>query len=200
MNKRRDKRLGCALLLACAAVMITQIMFLTLKAASAVSWSWLVTFSPILAFVGIIVGAIAIAVLVMLPKEVTKTLGRRRRLDREAETYGMKRQQGETDGDLKKRIVRRNMIAGNYSRKEIKDIILEAFPTLASCQFEIDNGKKTVGMIVRRAPEKNGNGWIVDQFTDGELRQILEKATDYIPPAYNVMIRQAKEDERHGEA
>ena len=145
-------------------------------------------------------GAIVIAVLVMLPKEVGKTLERRHRLDREAEIYGMKRQQGETDVELKKRIVRRNMIAGNYSRKEIKDIILEAFPAVAICQFEIDNEKKTVGMIVRRAPEKNGNGWIVDQFTDGELRQILEKAADYIPPAYNVKIRQAKEDERHGEA
>lgn len=190
MNKRKSTQIGCSFLLAWMIVAIAQIVFLTLKIAGAVSWSWLVTFAPILAFLGIIVGAIVVYILVKLPGEVAKTLERRRRVEKEAKELGMERQPGESDADLKKRIVRRNMISGNYTRKEIKDIILETFPTVASCQFEIDNEKHTIEMIVRRLPEENGNGWIVDKFTDGELCQILDKATDYIPPAYTVKIRQ----------
>ena len=190
MNKRKSTQIGCSFLLAWMIVAIAQIVFLTLKIAGAVSWSWLVTFAPILAFLGIIVGAIAVYILVKLPGEVAKTLKRRRRVEKEAKELGMERQPGESDADLKKRIVRRNMISGNYTRKEIKDIILETFPAVASCQFEIDNEKHTIEMIVRRMPEENGNGWIVDKFTDGELCQILDKATDYIPPAYTVKIRQ----------
>lgn len=190
MNKRKSTQIGCSFLLAWMIVAIAQIVFLTLKIAGAVSWSWLVTFAPILAFLGIIVGAIVVYILVKLPGEVAKTLERRRRVEKEAKELGMERQPGESDADLKKRIVRRNMISGNYTRKEIKDIILETFPTVASCQFEIDNEKHTIEMIVRRLPEENGNGWIVDKFTDGELFQILDKATDYIPPAYTVKIRQ----------
>lgn len=190
MNKRKSTQIGCSFLLAWMIVAIAQIVFLTLKIAGAVSWSWLVTFAPILAFLGIIVGAIVVYILVKLPGEVAKTLERRRRVEKEAKELGMERQPGESDADLKKRIVRRNMISGNYTRKEIKDIILETFPTVASCQFEIDNEKQTIEMIVRRLPEENGNGWIVDKFTDGELCQILDKATDYIPPAYTVKIRQ----------
>lgn len=190
MNKRKSTQIGCSFLLAWMTVAIAQIVFLTLKIAGAVSWSWLVTFAPILAFLGIVVGAIVVYILVKLPGEVAKTLERRRRVEKEAKELGMERQPGESDADLKKRIVRRNMISGNYTRKEIKDIILETFPTVASCQFEIDNEKHTIEMIVRRLPEENGNGWIVDKFTDGELCQILDKATDYIPPAYTVKIRQ----------
>lgn len=190
MNKRKSTQIGCSFLLAWMIVAIAQIVFLTLKITGAVSWSWLVTFAPILAFLGIIVGAIVVYILVKLPGEVAKTLERRRRVEKEAKELGMERQPGESDADLKKRIVRRNMISGNYTRKEIKDIILETFPTVASCQFEIDNEKHTIEMIVRRLPEENGNGWIVDKFTDGELCQILDKATDYIPPAYTVKIRQ----------
>lgn len=190
MNKRKSTQIGCSFLLAWMIVAIAQIVFLTLKIAGAVSWSWLVTFAPILAFLGIIVGAIVVYILVKLPGEVAKTLERRRRVEKEAKELGMERQPGESDADLKKRIVHRNMISGNYTRKEIKDIILETFPTVASCQFEIDNEKQTIEMIVRRLPEENGNGWIVDKFTDGELCQILDKATDYIPPAYTVKIRQ----------
>ena len=190
MNKRKSTQIGCSFLLAWMIVAIAQIVFLTLKIAGAVSWSWLVTFAPILAFLGIIVGAIVVYILVKLPGEVAKTLERRRRVEKEAKELGMERQPGESDADLKKRIVRRNMISGNYTRKEIKDIILETFPTVASCQFEIDNEKHTIEMIVRRLPEENGNGWIIDKFTDGELCQILDKATDYIPPAYTVKIRQ----------
>lgn len=190
MNKRKSTQIGCSFLLAWMIVAIAQIVFLTLKIAGAVSWSWLVTFAPILAFLGIIVGAIVVYILVKLPGEVAKTLERRRRVEKEAKELGMERQPGESDADLKKRIVRRNMISGDYTRKEIKDIILETFPTVASCQFEIDNEKQTIEMIVRRLPEENGNGWIVDKFTDGELCQILDKATDYIPPAYTVKIRQ----------
>lgn len=190
MNKRKSTQIGCSFLLAWMIVAIAQIVFLTLKIAGAVSWSWLVTFAPILAFLGIVVGAIVVYILVKLPGEVAKTLERRRRVEKEAKELGMERQPGESDADLKKRIVRRNMISGNYTRKEIKDIILETFPTVASCQFEIDNEKHTIEMIVRRLPEENGNGWIVDKFTDGELCQILDKATDYIPPAYTVKIRQ----------
>lgn len=190
MNKRKSTQIGCSFLLAWMIVAIAQIVFLTLKIAGAVSWSWLVTFAPILAFLGIIVGAIVVYILVKLPGEVAKTLERRRRVEKEAKELGMERQPGESDADLKKRIVRRNMISGNYTRKEIKDIILETFPTVASCQFEIDNEKHTIEMIVRRLPEENGNGWIVDKFTDGELCQILDKATDYIPPACTVKIRQ----------
>ena len=190
MNKRKSTQIGCSFLLAWMIVAIAQIVFLTLKIAGAVSWSWLVAFAQILAFLGIIVGAIVVYIIVKLPGEVAKTLERRRRVEKEAKELGMERQPGESDADLKKRIVRRNMISGNYTRKEIKDIILETFPTVASCQFEIDNEKQTIEMIVRRLPEENGNGWIVDKFTDGELCQILDKATDYIPPAYTVKIRQ----------
>lgn len=198
MSKKTSVRIGCAYFLAGTLILIAQIVFLTLKISGATSWSWWAAFAPTLVYIGIHVAAIVIAFAILLPREVIRSLKKRKRIDKEAESYGMKRQPGESDGDLKKQIVRRNMIAGNYSRKEIKDIVLAAFPAVASCQFEIDNEKHEIKMKVRRAPEENGNGWIVTEFTNEELWEIIDKAADYIPPAYTVAIEQIKEGAENG--
>lgn len=198
MSKKTSARIGCAYFLAGTLILIAQIIFLTLKISGAMSWSWWVAFSPSLVYIGIHIAALVTAFAILLPREVIRSLKKRKRIDKEAESYGMERQPGESDGDLKKRIVRRNMIAGNYSRKEIKDIILDTFPTVASCQFEIDNENHEIKMRVRRAPEENRNGWIVTEFTNEELREILDKAADYIPPAYAVTIEQIKEGAENG--
>ena len=82
----------------------------------------------------------------------------------------MKRKPGETDGELKKRIVQRNMIAGNYSRRDIKDAVLANFDTVSACKMTIDNQNYTVAVELTHAP--SGSDWKLVSFTDEELQEI----------------------------
>ena len=128
-----------------------------------------------------------------MPKLVVNNYKITKVVDREAEKYGMVRKPGESTAELKKRIVRRNMIAGNYSRKDIKDILMEAFPSIASVQFEVDNQNDVIQLLVRKMPS-NDDGWKAEQFTDEELREIANEAAQYIPAYFTVTIKQAKEE------
>ena len=194
VRKIARSRAGAAALgLYLLAVIVIQIVFLTLKISGGVDWSWWIVLIPILSPIALSVVIIVAAVLILLPIELYKSVKKSRRIDAEAEQYGMKRRAGESDADLKKRIVRRNMIAGNYTRKEIKDTLLETFPELASVQMSTNNETNTIVMTVRRAPSEK-NGWKIERFTEEELREIVNKATEYIPPTYTVTIREAKEE------
>ena len=189
LSKRASSAIGCLWLLASALLILLQIVFLTLKLAGAVSWSWWTTLIPIFCVLGLPLAIVVIAVIVLAPKVLIEDRRRRKRVEAEAKKYGLERKPGESTGDLKKRIVQRNMITGNYSRKDIKDEILRAFPNVGSCQILINNQTDEIVLIPRRSDD--------DDLTDAELREVAEFAAQYIPVKYKVTIRRAKE-ETHG--
>lgn len=201
LSKKTASALGCLITGIMFALIALQIVFLTMKLVGAYNWSWWTTLIPFFCMIGLPIAIIVVAVIVLAPKVLIENRQRRKRVEAEAAYFGLERKPGESIGDLKKRIVRRNMISGNYSRKDIKDILLENFPALASVQFEINNQSKNIVMLVRKMPS-NYNGWKVEQFTDDELKEIAAFADQYVPFDYEVTIRNAetKEGESNDEA
>lgn len=178
---------------------ILQIVFLTMKLTGAVGWSWWTTLTPLFCAFGLPIAIVMIAVIVLAPKVMIEEVKRRKRVEAEAEKYGMERKPGESTGDLKKRIVRRNMIEGNYSRKNIKDEILEAFPNVGSCQIFVNNQTNEVVLIPRPASAEWNEAllkWQSTDFTDDELREIAKFAAQYIPDKYKITARNAETKER----
>ncbi len=103
----------------------------------------------------------------------------------------MERQPGETTGELKKRIITRNLIAGEYSRKDLKDHLLQKFPDCASCAFLVNNqpGAPALVIIVKKADTFVNGSPIFNKFTDEELAAIYAEAIRYIDPKYRVTIK-----------
>lgn len=201
MNRKNKKTAaGCLTCLLLAILLEVQVIFVILKLTGTISWSWWAVFAPLLALFEVPIVGIVLAVLILLPGQIAKNMKKRRKIEKEAAEYGMERMPGESDEDLKKRIVRRNMIAGNYSRKDIKDTLLAKFPQLASVRIENDNTAMTVKLKVRRAPTESAAGWRVSHFTEEELREILIEASNYIPSSYKATIEEAKEDSHGNEA
>ena len=190
LNKRTTSAIGCIWMIVGTLLILLQIVFLTMKLAGAVSWSWWTTLIPIFCVLGLPLAIIVIAVIVLAPKVLIEDRRRRKRVEAEAKKYGMERKPGESNGDLKKRIIRRNMLNGNCSRKEVKDMILEAFPNVGSCQILINNQTNEIVLIPRNAEVEIG----VADFTDDELQEIAEFAAQYIPSTYKVTIRRSKEE------
>lgn len=191
---RKSKYTIARLWLAVNAILsMLQIVFLTLKLAEVVSWSWWVVLSPIICTLGLPFALILLAVIILTPKAIMQDRRYRKRIEAEAALHGLKRQPGESTGDLKKRIVRRNMVAGgNYSRKDIKDAILEAFPDVGSCQIQMDYQTNEIVLILRSAyPTLMGN-----RLPDSTLEEIAEHATQYIPPLCTITAINA-EDIKH---
>lgn len=193
LSKKASKAIGCLWLILNTLLLILQTIFLTMKLAGSVSWSWWATLSPTFCMFGLPIAIIVIAVIILMPKLLVNNYKITKAVDREAEKYGMARKPGESNVELKKRIVRRNMVAGNHSRKQIKDILMEAFPSLASVQFEVDHQNNVIQLLVRKMPS-NDDGWKAEQFTDEELREIANEAAQYIPAYCTVTIKQAKEE------
>ena len=81
----------------------------------------------------------------------------------------MERQPGETTGELKKRIITRNLIAGEYSRKDLKDHLLQKFPDCASCAFLVNNQPGAPALVI--------------------IVKIYAEAIRYIDPKYRVTIK-----------
>ena len=189
LSKRAARGIGCLWVAAVVGLIITQIVFLTTKLTGTTDWSWWAVLTPTFCIFGIPLAIIVIAVIVLAPKVIIEERRRTKRVEAEAEKYGMERKPGESVGDLKKRIVQRNMIAGNYSRKDIKDEILKAFPNVGSCQILINNQTDEIVLIPRNAEIEIGAA----DFTDDELQEIAEFAAQYIPTKYKVTIQRAKE-------
>ena len=188
LSRKTSKAIGCLWLIMAFLLTILQIVFLTMKISGSVDWSWLTTLIP-LAIVLLLPLIIVIgAVLALIPAELWKVWKTKKRVDKEAKKYGMERQPGESTGDLKKRIVRRNMLCGDYSRKDVKDMILEAFPMVGSCPIYVSNDTKEVVLIPV-------SSWQAVRFTDDELREIAEFAAKYIPIGYTVTARNAYTNE-----
>ncbi len=188
MKPKTSQRWGCALGLYLLAAVVAQIVFFTLKVSSAVSWSWWIVLAPILSPFALSVVGIVIAIIVLAPIEAYKSHKKRKAVDKHAEAYGMKRQPGESDRELEKRIVKRNMITGSYTRKDIKDAVLATFPDVASCKMEINNEIHEVHVIVTRAPSE-GSEWNAVDFSEGELQEILNFIADRTPMAYKVTFK-----------
>ena len=161
-----------------------------MKLAGSVSWSWWATLIPIFCVFGLPLAIIVIAVIILAPKVLIEDRRRRKRVEAEAKKYGMEKKPGESTGDLKKRIVQRNMITGNYSRKDIKDAVIEAFPELGSCQFFTDNQNDVIVMIPRRSDDED--------LTDVELKEVAEFAAQFIPVKYKLTVKNA-EVQQNGE-
>lgn len=83
------------------------IAFIVLKLTGVISWSWLWVLAPIWIPAAIVLAVLLVVLIVVLVKEgVKQTEEKERRLgiDEQARHYGLERQPGETDLELKKRI------------------------------------------------------------------------------------------------
>lgn len=185
LSKRATTAIGCLWVAVAMILIVLQIVFLTMKLAGAVDWSWWTTLIPIFCVLGLPLAIVVIAVIVLTPKALIEDRRRRKRVEAEAEKYGMERKPGESTGELKKRIVQRAMITGNYSRKEIKDAVLEAFPELGSCQFLVNNVTSEIVMIPRRSDD--------EKITDDDLREIAKFAAQFIPMQYTLIAKHPEE-------
>lgn len=185
LSKRATTAIGCLWVAVAMILIVLQIVFLTMKLAGAVDWSWWTTLIPIFCVLGLPLAIVVIAVIVLTPKVLIEDRRRRKRVEAEAKKYGMERKPGESTGELKKRIVQRAMITGNYSRKEIKDAVLEAFPELGSCQFLVNNVTSEIVMIPRRSDD--------EKITDDDLREIAKFAAQFIPMQYTLIAKHPEE-------
>lgn len=185
LSKRAATAIGCLWVAVAMILIVLQIVFLTMKLAGAVDWSWWTTLIPIFCVLGLPLAIVVIAVIILTPKVLIEDRRRRKRVEAEAEKYGMERKPGESTGELKKRIVQRAMITGNYSRKEIKDAVLEAFPELGSCQFLVNNVTSEIVMIPRRSDD--------EKITDDDLREIAKFAAQFIPMQYTLIAKHPEE-------
>lgn len=201
LSKRATNAIALVVFFAELFLHILQVVFLTMKFTGAVSWSWWTTLTPLFCVVGLPIAIVVIAVIVLAPKVMIEEVKRRKRVEAEAEKYGMERKPGESTGDLKKRIVRRNMIEGNYSRKNIKDEILEAFPNVGSCQIFVNNQTNEIVLIPHPTDESAEWNetllkWQTTNFTDDELGEIAKFAAQYIPDKYKITARNVETKER----
>ena len=198
MANKKDYRGGCLILTVCALCFICQIVLLTLKLCGAVTWHWAIVLIPLMLLIGLPLLLIMLYVLVRLPAEVWRNYKRRKRVDAEAAQYGMERQPGETTGELKKRIIKRDMISGNYSRKDLKELLMNKFTDIASCSFIINNSptNPTVVISVKKTDDFSGGGITFQKFTDTELSAILAEAVQYIPEKYQVTIKNKEIEEK----
>lgn len=87
------------------------IAFIILKLTGVISWSWLWVLAPIWIPTAIVLAVLLVVLIVVLVKEgVKQTEERQRRelrsenIDEQARRYGLERQPGESDLELKKRI------------------------------------------------------------------------------------------------
>jgi len=185
LSKRATTAIGCLWVAVAMILIVLQIVFLTMKLAGAVDWSWWTTLIPIFCVLGLPLAIVVIAVIVLTPKVLIEDRRRRKRVEAEAEKYGMERKPGGSHGELKKRNGQRNMITGNYSRKEIKDAVLEAFPELGSCQFLVNNVTSEIVMIPRRSDD--------EKIADDDLREIAKFAAQFIPMQYTLIAKHPEE-------
>lgn len=198
MSNKKDYRGGCLILTVAALCFICQIVFLTLKLCGAVAWHWALVLLPIMIIVGLPLLLIILYVFLRLPSEIVRNYQRKKRVDAEAAKYGMERQPGESTGELKKRIIKRDMISGNYSRKDLKELLMNKFTDIASCSFIINNSptNPTVVISVKKTDDFSGGGITFQKFTDTELSAILTEAVQYIPEKYQVTIKNKEIEEK----
>lgn len=198
MANNKDYRGGCLLLTIAALGFICQVVFLTLKLCGAVAWHWALVLLPIMIIVGLPLLLIILYVFLRLPSEIVRNYQRKKRVDAEAAKYGMERQPGESTGELKKRIIKRDMISGNYSRKDLKELLMNKFTDIASCSFIINNSptNPTVVISVKKTDDFSGGGITFQKFTDTELSAILTEAVQYIPEKYQVTIKNKEIEEK----
>lgn len=191
MASNKDYRGGCLFLSVSALGTICQIVFLTLKLCGAAAWHWAIVLIPVMVIFGLPLLFIFFYVLLRLPTEVARNLRRRKEVDAEAAKYGMERRPSETTGELKQRIITRNMIAGEYYRKDLKDHILQKFPDVAICRFFVNNrpGAASMVIVVKKTDTFVNGSPVFNKFTDEELAEIYADAVRYIDPKYRTSIK-----------
>lgn len=108
MNENRNNNSTAGVIGFCD---LLTIVFIVLKLTGVISWSWLWVLAPIWIPVAIILAMLLVVLIVVLVKEgVKQTEEKQHRqerslgIDEQARRYGLERQPGETDLDLKKRI------------------------------------------------------------------------------------------------
>ncbi len=198
MSNPKDYRGGCLILSVSALCFVCQIVFLTLKLCGAVAWNWALVLLPLMIIAGLPLLFIILYVLLRLPSEILRNYKRKKRVDAEAAKYGMERQPGETTGELKKRIITRNMISGDYSRRDLKETIMNRFPNVASCQFYTNNSPQnpTIVISVKKVDDYSSGGVKFQKFTDAELADIFAAAAPYIPEKYRAIIKNKEIEEK----
>ena len=185
--KRNNRVAAVFLLLSYSLLLVLQIVFLTLKLSEAASLSWRTTLTPLYFMIWIPIAFVVTAVLVLLPGAVIEAIKRRKRIEAEAKKHGLVRKPGESDAELMKRIVRRNMIAGDYTRKDIKDVILKAFPEVGSCQIFVNCQGDEIVIRLRGVEAEIGTPY----FSDDDLQEVAKFSEAYIPPRYKITVKNA---------
>ena len=182
---KASRDFGCMYLTICFTLLLLQVIFLTMKCTGVLDWSWLAVWIPMIIVFGLPFAILFIVVLALIPSAVWKAWKTAKGVEAEAAKYGMERQPGESTKELKKRIVRRNMLVGNYTRKDIKDIILDKYTAVGSCLVSVNQYTKTITLVLRRAyTAEPGAG-----FTDDELGEIAAFAAQYIPAEYTITAK-----------
>lgn len=184
LSRRTNKTIGCGWILACFLLFLLQIVFTTMKLCGSIGWSWWAVLIPTFCVFGLPIAIIVIAVIVLAPKMLIENRKRHKRIEAEAKRYGMERKPGESDRDLKLRIIRRNMIVGDYTAKDVKQIILDTFPEVGSCQIFTRDEK--VLLRVRG---------VSTIFSENDLRKIAKTAAKYIPHNYTITAQNAETEE-----
>lgn len=116
VRKKTSKRVGCAYLTLWLVVLIVQPILLTLKCTGDISWDWWTVFVPFIFAAALPIALVIGVVLALIPAEMLKLWKTTRRLNEEAKRYGMTRLPGESNRELKTRIIRRNMIKEAINR------------------------------------------------------------------------------------
>ena len=187
VSNKASRDIGCMYVTICFALLLLQVVFLTLKCTDAIDWSWWAVWTPMIIVFGLPIAVLFGVVIALIPIAVWKAWKTAKRVDAEAAMYGMERQIGESTSDLKKRILRRNMVSGNYSRKDIKDMIIDKYPAVGGCLVSVNNHTKTITLVLHRVyTAEPGAG-----FTDDQLNEIAAFAADYIPADYTITARNA---------
>ena len=109
------------------------IAFIILKLTGVISWSWLWVLAPIWIPAAIVLAVLLVVLIVVLVKEgVKQTEEKQRRqerslgIDEQARHYGLERQPGESDLELKKRIA--FLKQAREMKIPIEDLITHSFP------------------------------------------------------------------------
>lgn len=92
------------------------LIFITLKLTGFISWSWLWVLAPIWILAAITVGILLILLVVAIALSVKEAVEARRKLDASAAKYGLTRNPGESDADLRRRIAFCRETDGRWGR------------------------------------------------------------------------------------
>jgi len=138
--------------------MLLTVIFTIMKLFGAISWPWAWVLSPLWIAGALLLVILLVAFIVMIAMECQKIIKTRRILDEHAKRCGIDRRPGETDAELRARIVQTVKNAGNMTTKQdIKDIIMAYFPQALDVKVNVYPDKATLDIEVEVKDASNNS-------------------------------------------